>query len=65
MASPTVPAETAAHYRGLQQRSSKARSVNAVERRIRELVDTAPPLTDAQRDRLVQLLRRGTGRADS
>lgn len=47
------------HFRELQRRSAKARSVASVERRIRELVDTAPPLSDAQRDRLVLLLRGG------
>ncbi len=47
----------AGHYRELQRRSAKARSVAAVERRIRELVNSAPPLTDEQRDRLALLLR--------
>ncbi len=45
------------HFRELQRRSAKARSVRAVEDRIRELVDAAPPLTDEQRARLAVLLR--------
>jgi len=48
---------TPEHYRELQRRSAKARSVRAVEARIRELVDSAPPLTDEQRARLALLLR--------
>ncbi len=47
------------HFRSLQRRSAKARSVASVERRIRELVESAPPLTDEQRDRLALLLRGG------
>lgn len=47
------------HFRELQRRSAKARSVATVERRIRELVETAPPLTQEQRDRLAVLLRGG------
>ncbi len=35
----------------------RARKVAAVERRIRELVDAAPPLSEAQRQRLAALLR--------
>ena len=38
---------------------ARARKVAAVERRIRELVEAAPPLSDAQRDRLALLLRSG------
>ncbi len=38
---------------------ARAKKVAAVERRIRELVDAAPPLSDAQRDRLTLLLRGG------
>ncbi len=45
------------HFRDLQRRSAKARSVASVERRIRELVDAAPPLTDEQKSRLALLLR--------
>lgn len=44
------------HFQQLQLRSAKARSVAAVERRIRELVDSAPPLTDEQRRNLAALL---------
>ncbi len=51
--------ERSNHFRHLQRRSAKARSVAAVERRIRELVDAAPPLTTEQRDRLALLLRGG------
>ncbi len=48
------------HFRELQRRSAKARSVAAVERRIRELVDSGPQLTNEQRDRLaLALLLRG------
>jgi hypothetical protein len=32
-------------YQELQLKSAKARSVNKLERRIRELVESAPPLT--------------------
>lgn len=35
----------------------RAKKIEAVERRIKELVDSAPPLTDEQRDRLALLLR--------
>ena len=45
------------HFRELQRRSAKARSVRKLESTIRDLVDSAPPLTDAQRDRLALLLR--------
>lgn len=54
-----VQDERREHFRNLQRRSAKARSVAAVERRIRELVDAAPPLSAEQRDRLVSLLRGG------
>jgi hypothetical protein len=56
MSVPAVP-ERREHFRDLQRRSAKARSVAAVERRIRELVDSAPPLSDEQRARLANLLR--------
>lgn len=52
-----TPAPITEHFRDLQRRSAKARSVAAIERRIRELVAAAPPLTDEQRDRLALLLR--------
>lgn len=48
------------HFRDLQRRSAKARSVAAVERRIRELVDAAPPMTNEQRERLALLLHGST-----
>ncbi len=58
MSVPSVaPDERSEHFRELQRRAAKARSVHAVERRIRELVDSAPPLTEAQRARLTVLLR--------
>jgi hypothetical protein len=38
---------------------ARAKKVAAIERRIRELVDAAPPLSDEQRDRLAVLLRGG------
>ncbi len=44
-------------FREMQRRSAKARSVRRAEDYIRRLVDTAPPLTDEQRDRLAILLR--------
>lgn len=37
----------------------RAKKIAALERRIRELVDAAPPLTDEQRDHLAMLLRGG------
>jgi hypothetical protein len=52
-----MPDPTSDHFRDLQRRSAQARKVNTLERRIRELVDSAPPLTEAQRDRLATLLR--------
>lgn len=45
--------------KALGQLGGRARKIAAVERRIRELVDAAPPLTDEQRDRLAVLLRPG------
>ena len=38
---------------------ARARKIIAIERRINELIAEVPPLTDAQRDRLAQLLRGG------
>lgn len=49
--------EAKTDFRDLQRRSAKARTVNAIERRIRELVDSAPPLTDEQRRKLAVLLQ--------
>lgn len=43
-------------YSALAKRSVQVRRVAALERRIRELVDAAPPLTDEQRSRLALLL---------
>ncbi len=45
------------HFRELQRKSAKARSFRKAEDYIKRLVDTAPPLTDEQRDRLAVLLR--------
>ena len=44
-------------YSALAKRSVQVRRMHALERRIRELVDSAPPLTDEQRSRLALLLR--------
>ena len=41
----------------LGRTGARAKKVAAVEWRIRELIEFAPPLTDAQRDRLAALLR--------
>lgn len=41
----------------LGKRGAREKKVAAIERRIKELVDSAPPLTDEQRDRLAVLLR--------
>ena len=43
------------------RRGAQTKKLQAVERRIRELVDAAPPLTPAQRDRLALLLRAPSG----
>lgn len=51
------PTLTSAEASALGKRGAQARKIAAVERRIRELVDAAPPLTDEQRDRLAVLLR--------
>ena len=42
--------------RQMAARSAQARRVNAIERRIREVVAAAPPLSDEQRCRLAVLL---------
>ncbi len=44
-------------YSEMGRRSVQSRRVAAIEKRIRELVDAVPPLTDEQRDRLAVLLR--------
>lgn len=41
------------------RRGAQTKKLQAVERRIRELVDAAPPLSAEQRDRLAVLLRGG------
>jgi hypothetical protein len=51
-----TPEERSAAMSELGKLGARERRVKAVERRIRELVDNAPPLTDEQRRRLVVLL---------
>ena len=48
---------TTEQARVIGRAGGRAKKLIAIERRIRELVDTAPPLTPEQRDRLVVLLR--------
>ena|GEM_PF-5933825 len=43
--------------REMAARSAQSRRLNAIERRIKDLVDSAPPLTDEQRSRLALMLR--------
>ncbi len=43
----------------LGKRGAQSKKVAAVERRIRELIESAPPLTDQQRSRLAVLLNGG------
>jgi hypothetical protein len=45
------------HMQALGRAGAKAKKVAAVEWRIRELVESAPELTDAQRQRLSALLK--------
>lgn len=59
MVSLTSGAGSAEHYRDLASRSHQVRRIKAIERRIRELLDARPPLTDSQRDGLVTLLQGG------
>lgn len=47
--------------REMAAKSAQARRLNAIERRVRALVEAAPPLTIAQRDRLALLLRAPSG----
>jgi len=44
-------------YRGMAAKSVQVRRLKHLERRIRELVDAAPPLTDEQRRQLAVLLQ--------
>ncbi len=53
----STPAERHEHFRQLQRRSAKERSVRKVEEHIRRLVEQAPPLSPARRDALARLLR--------
>jgi hypothetical protein len=41
----------------LGKRGAQSKKIAAVERRIRELVDSSPPLSESQRARLAALLR--------
>jgi hypothetical protein len=45
------------HMQAIGRAGARAKKVAAVERRIKELVDSAPPLDEATRDRLALLLR--------
>ncbi len=47
------------HFRELQLRSAKARSVRKAEDYLRRLVETGPPLSEDQRRRLAGLLLTG------
>lgn len=49
--------ERSEHMSQLGKKGAQSRRIAAVERRIRELVDAAPPLTDGQRSRLAALLQ--------
>lgn len=40
----------------LGKRGAQTKKIEAIERRVRELVDSAPPLTEDQRRRLAALL---------
>lgn len=44
-------------YSAMGLRSAQVRRLAAIERRIQELVDAAPEISEAQRERLVVLLR--------
>ena len=52
-----TPEDRSAVMSELGKLGARERRVKAVERRIRELVDSAPPLTDDQRRRLSLLLQ--------
>lgn len=47
------------HMQELGRAGARAKKVAAIERRIRALVDLAPPITDEQRASLAALLRPG------
>lgn len=47
------------HMRELGLVGARSRKIAAVERRIKDLVDSAPPLSAEQRDRLALLLQGG------
>lgn len=46
------------HMAAIGRVGARTKQVQAVERRIRELVDASPPLSDDQRSRLALLLRK-------
>ncbi len=55
---PEVPSQlTSEQASALGKRGAQSKKIAAVDRRIRELVDSAPPLSEAQKDALVVLLR--------
>lgn len=56
-ADPVTAQTTDRHYSEMGKASVRSRRVADVERRIKQLVDSAPPLTPQQRDRLAVLLR--------
>ncbi len=47
----------------MARRSIQTRRLNALEKRLRELVESGPDLSEDQRDRLVGLLRASNGTA--
>lgn len=53
----TVEQAKAAHYSRLGGRGSLTRRIQAIESRVRTLVDEAPDLTPAQMERLRSILR--------
>ncbi len=52
----TATADRSAHYREMQLKSARARSVRRAEDHLRRLVQGMPPLTAEQKARLVALL---------
>lgn len=56
---PGVDPARSEHMRQIGLAGARARQVAAVERRIKDLVAAAPPLSESQRDHLALLLRGG------
>ncbi len=54
-----MPAQSSEHMAEIGRAGARVKKVAAVERRIKELVEAAPPLDQADRDRLALLLRGG------